>query len=224
VENFLDLTPLDWLKQLVRTRRLRQRFPGRVIYPGAVVDPTSSLGAHTVLFRNAAVLDSTVGAYTYIQAESSLYRTDVGAFCSIASGVTLGLVDHPTHMVSTSPVFYDHQQPLPKFFTDKQHCPENSPRTTIGADVWIGQGVMVKAGICIGPGAVIGAGAVVTKDIPAYAIAAGVPCRVIHSRFSDEMCQRLLDSRWWEYSDTRLAELAPLFVDPAAFLHQIKNG
>jgi len=224
VENFLDLTPLDWLKQLVRTRRLRQRFPGRVIYPGAVVDPTSSLGAHTVLFRNAAVLDSTVGAYTYIQAESSLYRTDVGAFCSIASGVTFGLVDHPTGMVSTSPVFYDHQQPLPKFFTDKQHWQEDTPRTTVGADVWIGQGVMVKAGVRIGTGAVIGAGAVVTKDIPAYAIAVGVPCRAVRSRFSEKICQQLLDSCWWEYSDTRLAELAPLFVDPEAFLHQIKNG
>ncbi len=48
--------------------------------------------------------------------------------------------------------------------------------------VWLGLGVKVLEGVHIGRGAVIGAGAVVTKDIPAYAVAVGVPARVIRMR------------------------------------------
>ena len=166
---------IEQAKQLVRTFRLRKRFPTSVIHRGAFADNASSLGAYSVLFRDAVVLGSSVGRYTYVQAESALYNTDVGAFCSIAAGVTIGLGAHPTHMVASSPVFYDNQQPLPKFFTPTQVFKEVLPRTLVGADVWIGQGAMIKAGVTIGPGAVIGAGSVVTRDIAPYTVAAGAP-------------------------------------------------
>ncbi len=52
----------------------------------------------------------------------------------------------------------------------------------IGDDVWIGIGVKVIDGVNIGNGCVIGAGTVVIKDIPNYAIAAGVPARIIGNR------------------------------------------
>lgn len=53
---------------------------------------------------------------------------------------------------------------------------------TIGADCWIGTKVVITAGATLGDGCVIGAGAVVTRDIPAGAIVAGVPARVIRMR------------------------------------------
>jgi acetyltransferase-like isoleucine patch superfamily enzyme len=49
-------------------------------------------------------------------------------------------------------------------------------------DVWVGMGVKVLEGVRIGRGAVIGAGAVVTEDVPPYAVAVGVPARVIRIR------------------------------------------
>jgi len=52
----------------------------------------------------------------------------------------------------------------------------------IGNDVWLGTRVVILDGVTIGDGAVIGAGAVVTHDIPAHAIALGVPARVIGQR------------------------------------------
>jgi len=52
----------------------------------------------------------------------------------------------------------------------------------IGSDVWIGSGVKVLDGVTIGDGAVVGAGSVVTKSLPPYSVAAGVPARVIKMR------------------------------------------
>lgn len=52
----------------------------------------------------------------------------------------------------------------------------------IEEDAWLGTGVKVMSGVTIGRGAVIGAGSVVTRNIPAQAIAAGVPARVIKYR------------------------------------------
>ena len=49
-------------------------------------------------------------------------------------------------------------------------------------DVWFGAGAVVLDGVTIGQGSVIGAGAVVTKDIPPYSVAVGVPAQVIKKR------------------------------------------
>lgn len=55
-------------------------------------------------------------------------------------------------------------------------------KVKIGNDVWIGMRSIILPGITIGNGVVIGAGAVVTKDVPDYAIVAGVPARIIKFR------------------------------------------
>jgi acetyltransferase-like isoleucine patch superfamily enzyme len=60
----------------------------------------------------------------------------------------------------------------------------------IGDDVWIGHGSIVLDGVTIGNGAVVAAGSVVTRDVPAYAVAAGVPASVIRMRFTPEQIQR----------------------------------
>ncbi|MGL4620745.1 GAF domain-containing protein [Chroococcidiopsis sp.] len=52
----------------------------------------------------------------------------------------------------------------------------------IGDDCWLGYGVKVLDGVTIGKGSVIGAGAVVTKDLPPYSVAVGVPAKAIDSR------------------------------------------
>jgi acetyltransferase-like isoleucine patch superfamily enzyme len=52
----------------------------------------------------------------------------------------------------------------------------------IGDDVWIGTHTSINKGVTIGKGAVIGSGSVVTKDVPAYSVSVGNPCRVIRNR------------------------------------------
>lgn len=57
---------------------------------------------------------------------------------------------------------------------------------TIEDDVWIGRRAIILPGVTIGKGAIIGAAAVVTKDIPAYAVAAGVPAKVVKQRLPQD--------------------------------------
>lgn len=52
----------------------------------------------------------------------------------------------------------------------------------IADDVWIGSGAKILDGVAIGCGTVVGAGAVVTRDLPPYSLAAGIPARVIRQR------------------------------------------
>lgn len=55
-------------------------------------------------------------------------------------------------------------------------------RIVIGDDVWMGANVVVVPGVTIGSHVVVAAGAVVTRDVPDYAVVAGVPARVIADR------------------------------------------
>ena len=209
------------IRKLALENRQKRRFPSSILHNGVSIDSLSLLGENTVLFANVAVSDSMLGRSTYIQSGSVVSNCDIGAFCSIAGNVHIGLAVHPTNMTSTSPVFYDPSQPLPKFYVDTPIFTQNMPRTNIGSDVWIGQGALIKAGITIGVGAVIGAGSIVTKDVEPYTIVAGVPCRAIRKRFEAELCASLLASRWWELDDSALIFLSKSMASPELFLREL---
>lgn len=79
------------------------------------------------------------------------------------------------HLISGANIFKDTSIPIK--FQDSEH-----ERIEIGEDVWLGALVVVLNGVTIEKGSVIGAGSVVTKDIPEYSIAVGVPAKVIEKR------------------------------------------
>jgi carbonic anhydrase/acetyltransferase-like protein (isoleucine patch superfamily) len=58
----------------------------------------------------------------------------------------------------------------------------------------------------IGTGAIIGTGAVVTKDVGPYQVAVGVAAQVIKQRFPDDVIERLLESKWWDWDRATLEE------------------
>ena len=78
--------------------------------------------------------------------------------------------------------FYPYNHGMSPEKTMKQQPLISKGGIRIEDDVWLGFGVIVLDGVHIGKGAVIGAGSVVNQDVPAGAIAAGVPARVIKTR------------------------------------------
>jgi serine acetyltransferase len=75
-------------------------------------------------------------------------------------------------------------------------------------------------GITVGDGAVIGSSSVVTKDVPPYAVVAGVPAKVIKHRFSEKIIKKLLEIKWWEWPHEIIMERLNDFKDPEYFIQQ----
>lgn len=171
----------------------------------------------------ATIVDSTIGRYTYTCYDDEIVNCEIGQFCSISDDVIIGGAEHPIMWVSTSPVFQNvkHSGPKKRF---AKHEFAGIPRTVIGNDVWIGKRVIIKAGVNIGDGAVVGAGAVVTKDVPPYAIVAGVPARIIKYRFDEDTTAQLLETKWWNLPDEVLEKRAGNITNVQEFLKELERG
>jgi acetyltransferase-like isoleucine patch superfamily enzyme len=181
-----------------------------------VVHPSSRIHS------GSTAIDCTVDRHSFVGYDCQLLAVDIGPFCSLGSRITIGGVAHPSHFVSTSPVFLSHKDSVKAKFARHEYLPV--VRTVLGADIWIGDGAFIKAGVTVGHGAIIGMGAVVTRDVPPYAIVAGNPARLIRLRFDPPLVQALLDSAWWTWPDARLHEFGDLTNDPVAFIAKIKGS
>lgn len=129
-----------------------------------------------------------LGKYTYGKLNVLSCRTDVklyiGNYCSIADEVTFLLsVDHDPRNLLTYPINSK------IVFSGMDAISKGD--IVIEDDVWIGYRSTIMSGVHIGKGAIIAAGAVVTKDVPNYAIVAGVPATIIKYRFDQDTVNAL---------------------------------
>ena len=129
----------------------------------------------------------------------------IGKFCSIACGAKFLFTsaNHAMNSLSTYPfpIFFDEWGLDVKNITDAW---DNKGDIIIGNDVWIGYEAVILSGITIGDGAIIGTRAVVTKDVPPYTIVGGVPAKPIRKRFDDATITKLLELKWWDWSEERM--------------------
>ena len=139
------------------------------------------------------------------------YEPDIqiGNYCSIASGaVFLYGGEHHREWVTTS------GYPVPYVPGGLSAAPPKLLPIRVGNDVWIGLDAMIMCGVTIGDGAVVGARALVRKDVPPYAVVAGVPARVRRWRFLPEQIAALLRIRWWDWPEARVQRYAALLLSP----------
>ena len=127
----------------------------------------------------------------------------VGKFCSISGNVTIFLkAEHRVDWVST--------YPFPYFFTKWPSAmnirghPKCKGDVIIGNDVWIGYGANILSGVKVGDGAVIGAFSLVTKDVAPYTVVGGNPAKEIRKRFDDELIEKLLKLKWWDWDEEKI--------------------
>ncbi|CAL2060711.1 CatB-related O-acetyltransferase [Tenacibaculum sp. 190524A05c] len=157
----------------------------------------SNISKSVKVYPLTKVMHSDVDDYTYISYNCTINNCEIGKYCSIASGVKIGMGIHPVNFISTSPIFYSPYNPLRKKLTNKLLFKDRE-KVIIGNDVWIGTNVTVLDGVTIGNGAIIGANSVVTKDVNPYEIVGGVPARFIKKRFEDDIIENIQKSKWWD--------------------------
>jgi chloramphenicol O-acetyltransferase type B len=176
----------------------KQRFKNSIIDSGCCINEETNIEKNTHILEGCLILDSVIKQYSYVGKNSIIQNATIGSFCSIANDVFIGLGRHPLDNFSTSTLFYQTNNTFNIKLADNDTDFSEYEEIEICNDVWVGAKVIIMDGVKIYDGAVIAAGAVVTKDVPAYAIVAGVPAKVIKYRFSAEKIESLLKSEWWK--------------------------
>jgi phosphonate metabolism protein (transferase hexapeptide repeat family) len=187
----------------------------RFLPPEPRVHPTAELkgcriGRYASVGERTVLREVTVGDFSYFERHAEAIYTDIGKFCSIAANTRINALEHPleratTHKVSYRPNEYFRYLGVDQEFRERRR----RKRVTIGNDVWIGHGAVILPGVAIGNGAVVGANAVVTRDVPAFAVVAGVPARMIRLRFAEKIATRLENMAWWDWPLDRLFQAIP---------------
>jgi acetyltransferase-like isoleucine patch superfamily enzyme len=164
--NKLGLT----LAYLIRIRRrlkmilLRSNF--RKFGKNFVFDPDGFYSYETIEVGD----DVYIGIGANLSASES--KIIIGNKVMFGPNVTIMGGDHNTSLIG-------------KYMYDiKDKLPENDLPVIIKDDVWIGTGAIILKGVTIEEGAIVAAGAVVTKNVPEYSIVAGIPAKIVKSRFT----------------------------------------
>lgn len=148
------------LHTMILKLKLRTLGEHSRIYFANIVEPYNvSIGHHVYINKNCDII--TTGS-----------TVEIGNYVMVGPNVTFIAQNHDTS---------DWKKPM--LFSEKY----KHGNIKVLDDVWIGANATILAGVTINKGAVVGAGAVVTKDVPPYAIVAGVPASKIKNRIPEEL-------------------------------------
>lgn len=140
--------------------------------------------------NNTTIFNAKIGYFTYIGGFSRVINATIGNYSSIGPDVLIGENEHILSNFTTCNYLLSEKDKI-------EYNELNSKNTLIENDVWIGARAFIKKGVTISNGAVVAAHAVVTKNVPPYAIVAGIPAKVIGYRFDEDIIEQLLKSEWF---------------------------
>ncbi len=167
---------LDFLKQKYQIANFKIKNKERNIFIDEQVFISNldniTLNPHTAIYKGAKIFcnNGTVELGEGSHIAGDVYINAVKGNLKIGKGVAIG----PKTVIVTYSNYYEPGKKI----SECRICADIS----IGDDVFIGASVIIMPGVNIGKGAIIGAGAVVKNDIPDYAIAVGIPAKVIRYR------------------------------------------
>ncbi len=185
---------------------------GEIAVGGKTMIDRSHISGFVSIDRSCKVFRSEIGGNVTIGRHTSLWGPNlniysnaenpvvIGNFCSIARNVDIQSFNHNYKKATTYNIGKN-------FFVERWKNEKVSKGAIIiNNDVWIGAQSVILPGVEIGNGAVIAAGSVVTKNIPAYAVAAGNPAKILSYRFDDETIGALQQLQWWNWPDEKIAQ------------------
>jgi hypothetical protein len=203
------------------TKRLSEN---PMVHPSARTS-NAALGAYTEVGEMCFLENVTMGDYSYCGQFCFFQNATIGRFSNVAAMVRIGPTRHPTDRPTQH--HFTYRRALYGFAaTDDEafFSWRTEQRATIGHDTWLGHGSIVMPNVTVGTGAVVGAGAVVTRDVPPYGIAVGVPAEVVKHRFDARTVDALFEIAWWNWPHETIAERLEDFSSPIdAFIEKYRG-
>ena len=140
----------------------------------------AAIGKHSMIGYGSVMVPSNMYLEDYTRIQNHLNfisykgKLSVKKYAAIGAGCTIIPGDHvPTVGV-------------PQYLAGNLHINDVDGEIVVGEDAWVGAGTILLSHCQIGRGAVVAAGAVVSKKVPPYAVVAGVPAKIIATRFTVE--------------------------------------
>ena len=179
------------------------------IDPSAIIRD-SEFGIYTYVGPDCFIADTVLGDYGYAMGDNQIAHAAIGKFCNVATGVRINPSNHPWFRATQHHFTYRSKSYGFALEDDQEiFAWRKEDAVTIGPDVWLGHNAIVMPGVTIGAGVAVGSGAIVTKDLPPFCIAVGVPAKPIRLRSDEATIAAMMKLAWWDWSHAAIDAALP---------------